>query len=108
MRLASRRRDVLEVGVIVEDHRTVMFRDGGSQQVDYPGCAAMTTGGHADLDIPGTISDHLTDRQDDVEFFAAPGNRLNVGQIAACHGRRKRCDESPEALARTLGWVARL
>jgi hypothetical protein len=36
MRLTGRCRDVLEVGVIVQDHRAVMFRHGSTQQSITP------------------------------------------------------------------------
>ena len=62
MRLTGRRGDVLEVGVIVQDYRAVMFRHGSTQQVDHPGRPVMTPGRHPDLDIAGAIRDHLTDR----------------------------------------------
>ena len=73
MRLAGRCRNVLEVGVIMQDHRAVMFRDGRCEQVNHPRCPVMTAGRHPDLNIAGTIGDRLSDWQDNIEFRAAAG-----------------------------------
>ena len=56
----------------------MMFGDCGSQQVDHPGRAVMTTGRHPDLDIACPVSDHLTDRKANVEFLAALGDFPDV------------------------------
>jgi hypothetical protein len=74
MRLAGRCPDVLEVRVIMQDNRTVMFRDGCSEQVNHSSCPVMTADRHPDLDIAGAISDRLTDRQDNIQLFAAAGD----------------------------------
>ena len=79
MRLAGRCRDVLEVCVIMQDHRAVMFRDGGSEQVKHPSCPVMTVDRHPDLDIASTIGDRLTDWQDNVKLFATSGDFPDVG-----------------------------
>lgn len=79
MRLAGRCRDVLEVCVIVQDHRAVMFRDGCGEQVNNSSCPVMTASRHPDLDIAGAISDRLTDRQDNIQFFAAAGDFPDIG-----------------------------
>jgi hypothetical protein len=83
MRLAGRGCDVLEVGVIVQDHGAVMFRDGGSKEVNHPGSPVMTADRHPDLDIAGAISDRLTDRQDNIEILTASGDFPEIAQIAA-------------------------
>jgi hypothetical protein len=82
MRLAGRCGDVLEIGVIVQNHRTVMFCDGGSKEINNPGCPVMTADRHPDLDIAGAISDRLTDWQDNIEILAASGDFPDIGQIA--------------------------
>ncbi len=78
--LAGRCCDVLEVRVVVEDHRAVVFCHRGGQQVDHSG-GPMTTARHPDLNIAGAVSDHLADRQDHVEFFAALRDRAHVSEI---------------------------
>lgn len=81
--LAGRCCDVLEVRVVVEDHRAVVFCHRGGQQVDHSGGPMMTMACHPDLDIAGAVSDHLADRQDHVEFLAALRDRAHVGEITA-------------------------
>src|SRR5450755_1682943 len=83
VRLAGRGGDVLEIRVVVEDHRTEVLRYRGGQQVDYADGTVVATGGHPDLDIAGTVGDHLADRQDDIEFLAALSDRAHVSQVAA-------------------------
>jgi len=83
MRLTGRCRDVLEVRVIVQDHCAMVFRHGGTQQVDHASRPVMTTGRHPDLDITGAVSDHLADGQYNIKFPAAPGDFPHVGQVAA-------------------------
>lgn len=83
VRLAGRRRDVLEVGVVVQDDRAVVLGHCGGQQVDHARGAVVTPGGHAYLDIARAIGDYLADRQDDVEFLAPLGDRAYVAHITA-------------------------
>jgi len=79
MRLAGRCRDVLEVSVIMQDHRAVMLRDGCGEQVNHSSCPVMTADRHPDLDITGAICDRLTDRQDNIQLFAAAGDFPDIG-----------------------------
>jgi hypothetical protein len=48
MRLAGRSGDVLEIGVVVQHHRAVVFGHGRGQQVDHAGCAVMSPRGDPD------------------------------------------------------------
>jgi hypothetical protein len=82
MRLAGRCCDVLEIGVIVQDHGAVMFRHGGSKEVNHSGSPVMTADCHPDLNIAGTVRDRLADRQDNIEILTASGDFPDIGQIA--------------------------
>jgi hypothetical protein len=82
MRLAGRCCDVLEIGVIVQDHRAVMFRHSCSKEVNHPGGPVMAADRHPDLDVAGAISDRRTDWQDNIEILAASGDFPDIGQIA--------------------------
>ena len=54
MRLAGDGCDVLEVAVIVQDHRAMVFGHCHGQQVDDSCAAVVAAGGHPDLDISTT------------------------------------------------------
>lgn len=56
-----------------------MFRDGCSEQVNHSSCPVMTADRHPDLDIAGAISDRFTDRQDNIQLFAAAGDFPDIG-----------------------------
>src|ERR1022692_833325 len=83
MRLAGRRCDMLEVRVVVENHCAMVLGHRSGQQVDHAGGPVVTPGRHPDLDIPCPACDHLADRQDNVEFLAALGDRAHIAKIAA-------------------------
>jgi hypothetical protein len=71
VRLAGDGGNVVELGVIVKDDRTVVLGDGCSDQVDDTGRSVVPAGGHPNLDIPRPLGDHLGDRQYGVEIPAS-------------------------------------
>lgn len=83
VRLTGRSGDVLEIGVVVQHHRAVVLGRGCGQQADHPGRAVMPPRGHPDLHLACPVRDDLADRQDDVEFFAALGDRPRIAEAAA-------------------------
>jgi len=82
MGLAGDGGGVLEAGVVVKDGSTVVLCDGCGDQVDDTRCPVVPTGGHPDLDVPGTLSDRLGDRQHDVETLTPLGDDPDVGKVA--------------------------
>jgi hypothetical protein len=73
--------DVLEVGAVVQDGRTVVLGDGCGKKVENACCPVMPTSGHPDLDIPGPLGNRLGDGQHDVETLAPFGDGTQVGQV---------------------------
>jgi hypothetical protein len=71
--------DVLEVGVIVKDDSAVVLRHRCSEQVYDTGRPVVPAGSHPDLDIPGSLGDHLGDRQYDVQIPAPLGDQADAG-----------------------------
>ena len=61
MRLSGRRRDVLEVGVVVKDDRAVMLGHGGGKKIDDARGSVMATRGHPDPNVTRTFSNSLAE-----------------------------------------------
>jgi hypothetical protein len=66
-----------------QHHRAVVLGHGGGQQADHASCAVVPARGHPDLHLACPVRDDLADRQDDVELFAALGDRPHIAEVAA-------------------------
>src|SRR6266536_2233876 len=83
MWLPGRRRDVFEVGVVMQHHGAVVLGHRRRQQVDDARRPVMAAGGHAELDVPRPLGDRLADRQDHVAGTATGGDLTYVSEVAA-------------------------
>jgi hypothetical protein len=81
MWLASHRGNVLEVSVIVHDHRPMMLGDGGREQVDDPGCAVMSARGQLNLHLACPLCDCLANGQHNIFLSPELGDGLCIGEV---------------------------
>jgi hypothetical protein len=81
VRLSGRRRDVLEVRVVVKDDCAVMLGHGGSEKIDDSGGSVVAARGHADLNVTRTFSDSFADGQHDIQRTAALSDGSHIGEI---------------------------
>ncbi len=82
MLLSGRRRDVLEVRVVVKDDRTVMLGHGGGEKIDDARGSVMATRGHPDLNVTRTFSNSLADGQHDIQRTPALSDGSHIGEIS--------------------------
>ncbi len=115
MRLGGNGGDVLEVGAVVKDGSTVVLCDRCGDQVDDTRCPVMPTGGHPDLDVPGTLSDHLGDSQPNgppvspgITQRWRRGGTSRDGSTAGRLRKTRRCDSLPARLVRLVADLAGL
>jgi len=58
--LPGDRRNVLEVGVVVEDGRSVVLGSGGGEEIHDAGGSVLSPLRHANLNLAGTFGDAMT------------------------------------------------
>jgi hypothetical protein len=79
MRLPGRRRDMFEVGLMVQYHRAMMLGHGRREQVDHACGTMVTSRGHPNLNVTRPVGDRLAHRQYHVERSAALAYRADIG-----------------------------
>jgi len=94
----------LEVSVVMEDDRPVVFGHRRSEQVDDTSGAVLAARRHHDLNVPGALGDDLGYRQHDVQAATAPGDESDIGvvtsrvtglQVDRDRGRRRLVGDEP-------------